>query len=122
MRQKILVIEDHPNLRESTGELLEYYGYEAISAENGLQGLDLAKVLQPALIMSHLRTPGMDGDELAARLQEDPATRHIPLILASGSFSSNLAPGCPAGVVACLAKPYDEDVLLACIARFCGPQ
>lgn len=65
--------------------------------------------------------PGIDGDELVALLQEDPPTRHISLMLASADFGSkDQASVCPSGVMACLAKPYDEEMLLACIARFSG--
>jgi len=111
MPYRILVIEDHPDLRESTGELLEYEGYEVILAENGLQGLALARSVRPAAILSDLHMPGMNGYELARHLQADPATSHIPLLVASANFDrTERPPGCPAGVAAFLAMPYERTV------------
>jgi len=116
MKKKILLIEDHSDLREATAELLQFYGYEVLLADNGLLGLTIAASQFPALILSDLRMPGMSGYELFERLQEDMRTAAIPVILTSANFNRNtVAYKEYPGVATCLAKPFDEDGLLNAI-------
>lgn len=117
MKARILLIEDHTDLREATGELLGLYDYDVLLASNGLEGLAAALSRPPGLILSDLRMPGMDGYELVRRLQADQRTRMIPVILTSANFDrSTLYPDL-AGVSSYLAKPFDEETLLSYITQ-----
>lgn len=78
--ETILLVEDHAKLRDFLHEHLSE-NYRVIEAENGEKGLLLAKNENPALIISDIMMPGMDGYELSARLKSDEKTSHIPIIL-----------------------------------------
>ncbi len=77
---KILVIEDDNLIRETLLELLELRGFEAIGAENGQVGIQLAVAQIPDLILSDVMMPERDGFEVFAALRSHPATASIPFI------------------------------------------
>ncbi len=80
---KILVIEDNNNLREDLAEILTETGFEVMTAENGLIGLQLIGAFQPDLVISDLMMPELDGCGVARALRANPVTASIPLILMS---------------------------------------
>lgn len=118
MRNRILLIEDNTDLRETIAELLMIHGYEVSVAANGLEGLYMATTTLPAVILSDIHMPGLDGYELTAKLQSNKSTCGIPVILASANFDrqSKPADGHPS-VIAHLPKPFDEENLLACLVK-----
>ncbi len=80
---KILIAEDTPDTAELLIELLGRNGYQVIHAVNGYEALAMARREQPELILLDLRMPGMDGYEALTRLQKDPETRSIPILVMS---------------------------------------
>ena len=77
---KILVIEDNNLIRETVLELLESRGFEAVGAENGQVGIELAVAQIPDLILSDVMMPEQNGFEVFAALRSHPATASIPFI------------------------------------------
>ena len=88
MKEKILVIEDDHLILANILELLELEDLQAIGAENGLIGLDLAKKEMPSLIISDINMPGMDGIEVLQALRQDPETAKIPFIIMTGDTTN----------------------------------
>jgi len=82
--KKILVIEDNDLIRETVLELLESHGFEAVGAENGKVGIQLAAEI-PDLILSDVMMPEADGFEVFAAVRSHPATASIPFIFMTGS-------------------------------------
>ncbi|MEG4941088.1 response regulator [Microcoleus sp. F4-D5] len=82
--KKILVIEDDDLTRETVLELLKSGGFEAVGAENGEVGIELAAQI-PDLILSDVMMPEVDGLEVLAVLRSQPATASIPFIFMTGS-------------------------------------
>ncbi|MEI6389441.1 MAG: ATP-binding protein, partial [Spirochaetota bacterium] len=81
MPADVLLIEDnHLNRMVIKGNLKDS-GLEVIEAENGLQGLELARAIMPALILLDMQMPEMDGKEVLIRLRNDPMTSTIPVIV-----------------------------------------
>jgi len=78
--KKILVIEDNNLIRETVLELLESRGFEAVGAENGRVGIQLAIAEIPDLILSDVMMPELNGFEVFAALRSYPATASIPFI------------------------------------------
>src|SRR5215470_2115310 len=76
----ILIIEDDPAILENAVETLKLGGYEVIPAENGLEGLELARTRQPDLIVSDIAMPQLDGFGTLLALRNDPNTVQIPFI------------------------------------------
>ncbi|MEG4037463.1 response regulator [Microcoleus sp. S36b_A4] len=82
--KKILVIEDDNLIRETVLELLESRGFEAVGAENGQVGIQLAAQI-PDLILSDVIMPELDGFEVFAAVRSHPATASIPFIFMTAS-------------------------------------
>ncbi|MEG3975030.1 response regulator [Microcoleus sp. herbarium8] len=82
---KILVIEDNNFIRATVIELLQLHGFEAIGAENGQVGVQLAIAQIPDLILSDVMMPELNGLEVFAILRSHPATASIPFIFMTGS-------------------------------------
>ena len=107
----VLVVEDDPSIRELVADLLADEGYAVLQAENGRQGLRLAREHTPSVIMVDQVLPEMTGLEVLERLHAQLATRHIPVILVSG-LAQSIQDG-DHGADRVLAKPFDIDALLA---------
>ncbi len=101
----VLVIEDDPDLRDVVTTILEL-GLNACTAtaEDGEQGLALARELRPDGVLLDINLPKLSGLEVARRLKADPLTRAIPILaVTSESRSATLAAGCDDHV----GKPFD---------------
>jgi CheY-like chemotaxis protein len=77
---KILVIEDEGTVRENILELLDAEGFDAIAAENGRIGLELAKQHLPDLILCDVRMPELDGYGVLTGLRSEVTTSAIPFL------------------------------------------
>lgn len=82
---KILVIEDNNLIRETVLEILNLSGFEAVGAENGKLGVELAIAQIPDLILSDVMMPELNGFEVFAILRSHPATASIPFIFLTAS-------------------------------------
>jgi CheY-like chemotaxis protein len=80
---KVLIAEDTPDTAALLIELLSGQGYQVLHAANGYETLSTARRDHPELILLDLRMPGMDGYEALTRLQKDPETRGIPILVMS---------------------------------------
>ncbi len=80
-KKTILIVEDSPVQALSALRLLEDKGLHAMCAANGEIGLDMARRNLPDAILLDIQMPGMDGLEVCRRLQADPKTSGIPIIL-----------------------------------------
>jgi two-component system cell cycle response regulator DivK len=77
---KILLVEDNEMNRDMLSRRLQRRGYEIVTAENGEQGLSLARLEAPDLILMDITLPELDGWEVARLLKADEHTRQIPII------------------------------------------
>ncbi|MCW5907496.1 MAG: response regulator [Chitinophagales bacterium] len=114
----ILLIEDNKYIRENTVELLELEGYKVVTANNGLEGLTLAKQTIPALILCDIHMPEMNGYTVIKMLKAETATAAIPFVFITASAEkSEVEVGLKLGADDYLRKPFEEEELLAVIAR-----
>lgn len=112
----ILIIEDEVMIRDSLKDLLEIEGFRAISAEDGLTGIQLATTHLPDLILCDVNMPGMDGYGVLQALQANPLTQSIPLIfLTAMGAKSNIRQGMTLGADDYLIKPCTRDELMGAI-------
>ena len=116
-RTRILYVEDNAANLALVRKVLEHGGrYEVIGAATGEDGLEQATNDPPALILLDLDLPGIDGFELARRLQASPPTAAIPLVAISASVMKHereqaLASGCARFI----EKPFDIAELRAVV-------
>lgn len=81
----VLIVEDNDKNRKLVRDTLQFKGYRTIEAENGEDGVRLAREQQPALILMDIQLPGIDGITALGRLRADEATRHIPVMAVTAS-------------------------------------
>jgi CheY-like chemotaxis protein len=113
----ILIIEDEGFIRDNLIELLEIEGYEAMGAENGSVGVQLAKEYQPGLILCDVMMPELDGYGVLEALRQDSATATIPFIFLTASADrSNLQRIRELGRNDYILKPFNVDQFLQAIA------
>ncbi len=85
MSKKILVVDDEPDAIDFIGTILNDNGYEYFSAQNGVEGLKLARERRPDLILLDLIMPEKSGIMMFQELKKDPSLREIPIIVVSGA-------------------------------------
>ena len=115
----ILVVDYEPTIVDLLIEILTDAGYVAYSALPGAPALAAIARYPPALLVLDIRRPAMDGAALIARVREvGPATMPIVVLTtAPRAVGSLLVPES----IELLAKPFDLDDLLACVARHVRP-
>jgi Response regulators consisting of a CheY-like receiver domain and a winged-helix DNA-binding domain len=115
---KILVIEDEGTVRENILELLDAEGFEALAAENGRIGLELAKQHLPDLILCDVRMPELDGYGVLTGLRSEATTAAIPfLFLTAKAAKTDLTYGLELGATDYITKPFTLSQLLEAIAQ-----
>ncbi len=109
----ILVIDDEYAVRRLMKLLLERRGYQVLTAADGTEGLILAKVEQPDVILLDLMMPKMDGHEVLQQLKRDPDTKdaHVIVVTAKSGDRDRVA-AFRLGVLDYIDKPYRTADLL----------
>ena len=118
--KRILLIEDNPEVRENTSEILSLANYEVLVAENGKIGVDLAQRQKPDLIICDIMMPELDGYGVLHILSKNEQTAAIPFIfLTAKTEKTDIRKGMNLGADDYLTKPFDDtDLLNAIEARF----
>ena len=114
MSARILVVDDvDTNVRLLEAKLtIEYF--DVVTCNDGAAAIELARTEQPDLILLDVMMPKMDGFETCRRLKDDPATRHIPVVLVTAlDGRQDRIRGLEAGADDFLSKPYDDLILMA---------
>ncbi|MEA5550899.1 EAL domain-containing protein [Anabaena cylindrica UHCC 0172] len=113
----ILIIEDEPQIRNNIQEILDMEGFATITAEDGLQGLEMAVEHQPDIIICDLMMPRLDGYGLIKELRQKPATAEIPFIfLTAKAEHRDFRQGMMLGADDYLTKPFEVSELLQVIS------
>jgi CheY-like chemotaxis protein len=116
----VLIAEDEEPIAEAIAFLVQDNGYTPLIASNGRQALELARQHHPALVITDLMMPYLDGDELISALRADAAQdQHAPprTILLSAAGLRRMQ---NAGADAILPKPFELEDLEKLLRRFLG--
>lgn len=114
--KKILLIEDHAEMRENITEILELANYKVVTAPNGKDGIKLAQHEMPDLIICDIMMPELDGYGVLHVLSKNDTTVHIPFIfLTAKAEKDDYKKGMVMGADAYLTKPLDDVELLSAI-------
>jgi two-component system alkaline phosphatase synthesis response regulator PhoP len=111
MKETILVVEDEASIRNIARVYLEQENYRVICTDNGLDGLDMARIHQPGLIVLDLNLPGMDGMEVTARLRQESDV--YILMLTARTEEADRVAGLRLGADDYLTKPFSPHELVA---------
>jgi len=118
-RSPLLVVEDIPNVRELLEVTLRFQGYEVITATNGQDALDILESEKPALIITDILMPKLDGFAMMQELRSNPKTQEIPVIFLSATYVTpedrNFAMSL--GASRFIEKPIDTEDFLLTIAE-----
>ena len=114
---QILIVEDSPTQAERLKYILEQQGYRFLVARNGREALAAIRERLPALVISDIVMPEMDGYQLCGHLKKDEQLKSIPVILLTSLTDPvDVMKGLECGADNFIFKPYDEQSLLARIA------
>lgn len=115
-RQKILIVDDDPALRQALNLRLRANNYDVVSASDGYSALALAQKERPNLIILDLGLPAGDGFAVLKHLQQIPTLALIPVIvLTARDPQANERRTLESGAVAFFQKPADNEELLSVI-------
>ena len=114
-RKRILVIDDDESIRAVLDMALADEGYEVIEAENGAEGLALARTMQPHLILLDMHMPVMDGRAFARAYQHEEGRQAALIVFTVETNAAQRA--AEVGADAYLTKPFKVPDLLTCIAE-----
>jgi CheY-like chemotaxis protein len=118
--KRILVVDDDRAIRTLLRDALDLEGYAVTTAANGAEALARMDGVLPDAIVLDLMMPVMDGRTFLQQCHADPRYTHTPVLVLSASHNlTDLAP--ELGARACMAKPFDIDVLLAVVDRLVAP-
>ena len=113
-KQKIIVVEDEPDLVDVVTYNLKREGYLVLAAQRGDEGLNLIRSERPDLVLLDLMLPGMDGLSICRQMKSDESLKEIPIIIASAKGEeSDVVIGLEMGADDYLAKPFSPRELLA---------
>ena len=113
MTRTVLMIDDESNARRVAKLLLEREGLRVLTAANGEEGLILAKVERPNVVLLDVMMPKMNGYETLKRLREDEDTKTIPVIMVTARGTEHdIATSFRLGAVFHIEKPYETKDLL----------
>ncbi|GAK54042.1 response regulator receiver domain protein [Candidatus Moduliflexus flocculans] len=114
--KKILVIDDDRDIREQVVTVLQYEGFQTMSADNGRSGVKLAKKHLPDLIICDVTMPEVSGYRVLADIRSNPMTENVPFIFLTGMVSpEDMRRGMRLGADDYLTKPFNVEELLAAI-------
>lgn len=112
--QSILVVDDEKDIQKLIQYNLEKEGYKVLSALTGEEGLALAKLKKPDLILLDLMLPGMDGLEVCRLLKSSAQTKNTPVIMLTAKNSEvDQLVGLELGASDYIPKPFSVKVLVA---------
>lgn len=122
----ILVIDDSKTECHAFKKMLANNGFHVMLAANGEQGLDMAELLQPDLILMDIVMPGIDGFQATRKLSNNPRTARIPvLIVSTKNQESDIIWGMRQGAKGYITKPVREKALVEQVnaaLQLCGQQ
>lgn len=115
----ILIVEDVPNILDLLDVTLRFKGYSTIKARNGQEALECVEKEQPALVITDILMPKLDGFSLVHRLRHSPHTRDIPIIFLSATYVTpeDKRFALSLGAARFLEKPVDTEEFLLTVAE-----
>jgi signal transduction histidine kinase/ligand-binding sensor domain-containing protein/DNA-binding response OmpR family regulator len=116
-KQQVLIVEDNEELGDFLTSIYSRK-YDCIRASNGIEAWEIIQVSPPAIVISDIIMPHMDGLELCKKMKENKNTCHVPIILLTAkNASEQIIEGFELGADAYITKPFDINLLLSQTVR-----
>ena len=117
----ILVVDDSITVRRVTQRLLQREGYRVAMAADGLQALERLQEERPAVVLSDIEMPRMDGFDLARNIRGDARLSDLPIIMITSRIAEKHRDHAKElGVDHYLGKPYSEEELMSLVRHYCS--
>lgn len=118
---RILIVDDSPSQLMGIRRIVEKLGHQAITAEDGADGVEKAKAELPDLILMDVVMPNLNGFQATRAITRESTTGHIPVILVTTKDQdTDRVWGMRQGAKAYLTKPFSENELSEVISRHIG--
>ncbi len=115
---RILIVDDSPSQLMGMKRIVEKLGHEALSAEDGAQGVEVAKANIPDLILMDVVMPNLNGFQATRAISKEATTSHIPIVLVTTKDQeTDKVWGMRQGAKAYITKPFNEAELVAVINK-----
>ena len=118
---RILIVDDDPDLVDVLTELLRGAGFEVAAQDSVFGARALVRQSKPALILLDIGLPFRSGLALLDEMKADPATSDVPIVILSG-MTEALTAERRARADAVLSKPFEISALMDAIGRVCSPE
>ena len=120
----VLIVEDVPNVLELLEVTLRFKGYAVITARNGEEALEAIARQKPALIVTDILMPKMDGYAFVQKLRLSPETRSIPVVFLSATYVTpeDKDFALSLGAARFMEKPIDTEDFLLTVAELVTQQ
>jgi chemosensory pili system protein ChpA (sensor histidine kinase/response regulator) len=117
----VMVVDDSLTVRRVTQRLLVREGYRVVTAKDGLEALERLAEERPAVLLSDIEMPRMDGFDLARNVRADARLAGLPIVMITSRIAQKHRDyAASLGVDHYLGKPYSEEELLSLVARYAG--
>ncbi len=118
---RILIVDDSPSQLMGIRRIVEKLGHEALTAEDGAAGVEVAKREIPDLILMDVVMPNLNGFQATRSITREPSTSHIPVILVTTKDQdTDRVWGMRQGAKAYITKPFGETELADIIQEWLG--
>ena len=114
---KILIVEDHPTMREAMRLVLEGEGFEIDEASDGEAALDRVRADPPDLVFLDMNIPGSSGAEVLMQIKADPATDGVKVIIVTADGEEGRERAIGMGADEYFTKPFSTITLLQTVER-----
>jgi CheY-like chemotaxis protein len=117
---KVVIVDDEPDVLESTALVVEALGYEAVRVADHAKVVEVVEREQPGVLLQDLKMPGLNVSGLVAALRLNPRTAHVPIVFVSagGDLATTAASLDAWGY---LSKPFGKQALSAVLEQTMGP-
>ena len=117
MPARILIVDDHPTMREAMRLVLAEEGFTVDEAADGARALDLVASGRPDLVLLDLNIPGISGPDLLEALKASRVTSGIPVVVVTAEDEEGRRAAMQAGAEDYLTKPFSPRVLVRTVER-----
>lgn len=118
---KVLIVDDSPSQLYNLQKIVEKLGHDVVTAEDGAEGVELAKSELPDLILMDVVMPNLNGFQATRTISKNDSTSHIPIILVTTKDQeTDRVWGMRQGAKDYVTKPVNEKAMIATIKKYLG--
>ena len=122
MSVRILIVEDHPTMREAMRLVLEGEGFDIDEASDGDQALAAVQAEPPDLVLLDMSIPGISGPDVLAAMKRNPGNSKVRVIVVTATGEEGRAAAMAGGADHYFTKPFSPIALLQAVEEVLGPE